>query len=282
MIGLEVESVDDKAQAARALHHRARDLGRAASERRPAARLHGRHRRGRSGAGRVRRAECAHRHEGRVRAARRLHPGQEHHARRRQHPRRREPRHAGLRDASCSSPTTTRASSTCPTTRRSARPMPQWAGLDDPVIEINLTPNRPDCTGVHGIARDLAAADMGKFIDKPRRSRCQGAFPCPRLGDARLRRDAVALPRLCAAARARREERPVARLAAEAAHRDRAAPDQCAGRHHQLHHLRPRPAAARVRRRQGARQSRRCAARAPAKRCSRSTARPTRSTRPCA
>src|SRR5262247_3424248 len=42
----------------------------------------------------------------------------------------------------------------------------KWAGLDDPVIEIKLTPNRPDCTGVHGIARDLAAADMGKFIDK--------------------------------------------------------------------------------------------------------------------
>src|SRR3984885_1750581 len=29
----------------------------------------------------------------------------------------------------------------------------QWAGLDDPVIEINLTPNRADCTSVHGIAR---------------------------------------------------------------------------------------------------------------------------------
>jgi phenylalanyl-tRNA synthetase beta chain len=54
----------------------------------------------------------------------------------------------------------------------------QWAGLDDPVIEINLTPNRPDCTGVHGIARDLAAADMGKFKDaaiKP----IKGEFPCP-------------------------------------------------------------------------------------------------------
>src|SRR6516162_3900443 len=41
----------------------------------------------------------------------------------------------------------------------------RYAGLDDPTIEINLTPNRPDCTGVHGIARDLAAADMGKFKD---------------------------------------------------------------------------------------------------------------------
>jgi phenylalanyl-tRNA synthetase beta chain len=54
----------------------------------------------------------------------------------------------------------------------------QWAKLDDPVIEINLTPNRPDCAGVHGIARDLGAADMGKFKDagiKP----VKGEFPCP-------------------------------------------------------------------------------------------------------
>ncbi len=36
-----------------------------------------------------------------------------------------------------------------------------FAGLDDPIIEINLTPNRPDCTGVVGIARDLAAAGLG-------------------------------------------------------------------------------------------------------------------------
>jgi phenylalanyl-tRNA synthetase beta chain len=36
-----------------------------------------------------------------------------------------------------------------------------YAHLDDPVIEINLTPNRPDCTSIHGIARDLAASGMG-------------------------------------------------------------------------------------------------------------------------
>src|ERR1700740_2981500 len=36
----------------------------------------------------------------------------------------------------------------------------EWAGLTDPVVEVNVTPNRPDCTGVYGIARDLAAADM--------------------------------------------------------------------------------------------------------------------------
>ncbi len=46
----------------------------------------------------------------------------------------------------------------------------KWAGLGDPVIEIKLTPNRPDCTGVHGIARDLAAADKGALKDR-RRSR---------------------------------------------------------------------------------------------------------------
>src|ERR1044072_1138011 len=58
------------------------------------------------------------------------------------------------------------------------QPYATWAGLDDPVIEINLTPNRPDCTGVHGIARDLAAADMGKFID-PSPKPVKGTFPCP-------------------------------------------------------------------------------------------------------
>ena len=36
-------------------------------------------------------------------------------------------------------------------------------GLDDPIIEINITPNRSDCLSVRGIARDLAAAGVGKF-----------------------------------------------------------------------------------------------------------------------
>ena len=42
----------------------------------------------------------------------------------------------------------------------------EWAALSDPVIEINLTPNRPDATGVFGIARDLAAAGIGKLRDQ--------------------------------------------------------------------------------------------------------------------
>jgi phenylalanyl-tRNA synthetase beta chain len=36
-----------------------------------------------------------------------------------------------------------------------------WAGLDDPVFDVAITPNRQDCMGVYGIARDLAAAGLG-------------------------------------------------------------------------------------------------------------------------
>ena len=39
-----------------------------------------------------------------------------------------------------------------------------YAGLGDPVIEVSVTPNRQDCMGVHGIARDLAAAGLGTLI----------------------------------------------------------------------------------------------------------------------
>lgn len=54
----------------------------------------------------------------------------------------------------------------------------EWAGLGDPVIEINLTPNRADCTGVHGIARDLSAADIGKFKDNaPKQIKGEYASP---------------------------------------------------------------------------------------------------------
>jgi len=58
------------------------------------------------------------------------------------------------------------------------QPYATWAGLGDPVIEINLTPNRQDCTGVHGIARDLAAADMGAFKEQAPKQ-IKGEFPCP-------------------------------------------------------------------------------------------------------
>ena len=70
----------------------------------------------------------------------------------------------------------------------------KFAGLDDPVIEINLTPNRGDGTGVHGIARDLAAAEMGKFKD-PAIKPVKGEFPCP----VQVKLDFGATPSLCPA-----------------------------------------------------------------------------------
>jgi phenylalanyl-tRNA synthetase beta chain len=52
-------------------------------------------------------------------------------------------------------------------------------GLADPVIEVKLTPNRPDCTGVRGIARDLAAAGMGTLKPERRIGKVEGDFDCP-------------------------------------------------------------------------------------------------------
>lgn len=53
-----------------------------------------------------------------------------------------------------------------------------WAGLDDPVIEVSVTPNRQDCMGVRGIARDLAAAGLGTL--KPLEVAANNAtFACP-------------------------------------------------------------------------------------------------------
>ena len=56
-------------------------------------------------------------------------------------------------------------------------PFAEYHGAD-PVFDIAITPNRPDCMGVYGIARDLAAAGLGtlnpiKVVD------VAGSFPCP-------------------------------------------------------------------------------------------------------
>jgi phenylalanyl-tRNA synthetase beta chain len=52
-------------------------------------------------------------------------------------------------------------------------------GLDDPVIEVKLTPNRPDCTGVRGIARDLAAAGLGTLKPERKLEGVEGSFDSP-------------------------------------------------------------------------------------------------------
>ncbi len=69
-----------------------------------------------------------------------------------------------------------------------------YAGIGEPVIDINLTPNRPDCAGVNGIARDLGAASIGTFKDRPPKA-VKGQFPCP----VAVTLDFGATPSLCPA-----------------------------------------------------------------------------------
>lgn len=54
----------------------------------------------------------------------------------------------------------------------------EYAGLNDPMIEIAITPNRQDCLGVAGIARDLAAAGLGKVIT-PEPKAIKGGYKSP-------------------------------------------------------------------------------------------------------
>jgi phenylalanyl-tRNA synthetase beta chain len=53
-----------------------------------------------------------------------------------------------------------------------------YRGLNDPMIYVKITPNRPDGLGVRGLARDLAARGIGKLkaLEIPQIS---GQFPCP-------------------------------------------------------------------------------------------------------
>jgi len=58
------------------------------------------------------------------------------------------------------------------------QPYADYAGLGDPVIDIAITPNRPDCLGIHGVARDLAAAGLGTLKDRSV-APVAGKFPSP-------------------------------------------------------------------------------------------------------
>ena len=51
--------------------------------------------------------------------------------------------------------------------------------LDDPVIEINITPNRGDCLSIRGVARDLGAAGLGKLKENTLIKNIEGTFDSP-------------------------------------------------------------------------------------------------------
>ncbi len=57
-------------------------------------------------------------------------------------------------------------------------PVADVLGASDPVVDFEVTPNRPDWLGVVGIARDLAAAGVGTFR-LPANEPVKGKFPCP-------------------------------------------------------------------------------------------------------
>jgi len=57
-------------------------------------------------------------------------------------------------------------------------PVASALGATDAVIEFEVTPNRPDTNGVAGVARDLAAAGLGRLIT-PAPAPVKGAYPCP-------------------------------------------------------------------------------------------------------
>jgi len=65
-----------------------------------------------------------------------------------------------------------------PAEARLGDPVVKWLGANDPVIDFEVTPNRPDTNGVNGVARDLAAAGLGALIT-PEPKPVKGAFPCP-------------------------------------------------------------------------------------------------------
>ena len=57
-------------------------------------------------------------------------------------------------------------------------PLADALGLNDPVIDFEVTPNRPDWLGVDSIARDLAAVGLGT-LKTPAIKAVKGSFPCP-------------------------------------------------------------------------------------------------------
>ena len=113
------------------------------------------------------------------------------------------------------------------------------------VLELEITPNRPDCLGVYGVARELHAATGAPLAAAPW-AQDPGSH-----GPAGGRRGGVECPELCPRFTARVFEDVTvgpsppwlkARLTAR-----RAAPDQQRRRHHQLRDAAHRPAAARLR-----------------------------------
>ena len=128
-------------------------------------------------------------------------------------------------------------------------PLAEVLGLPDASIEIGLTPNRPDCLGMWGLARDVAAQFDGRLhIDKPREVPVEGTGPARSAPGGRRRLPALPGPYR----RGHRPGRADAAVDGRAPAPSRPAPDQRGGRRDQLRDAGNRPAAARLRQRHAA------------------------------
>ena len=270
---------------ARRIPRRAHCQAKQASQRRQAAGGAGRDRRragprSRSCAARRTRARARRR----VRAARHLHSGLEDHAREEAGARRRLERHDVLgAELELSAESDGIIELAPEMADHVGERYVDAMGLADPVIEVKLTPNRPDCTGVRGIARDLAAAGLGTLKPEKRDLGVEGADPCPieiKLEFTKETRDAC--PVFAGRYVKGVKNGPSPAWLQTRLQGRRPAAHQRARRRHELHQPGSRPPAARLRRRQaqGRRSARGSARRARSS--SASTARSTRSTRPCA
>ena len=66
-----------------------------------------------------------------------------------------------------------------PADAKIGEPVAKALGLNDPLIDVAITPNRGDCTSVWGVARDLAAAGLGA-LKTPPVELVAGKFPSPK------------------------------------------------------------------------------------------------------
>ncbi len=125
-------------------------------------------------------------------------------------------------------------------------PAAKALGLDDAVIEVAVTPNRPDCLGVRGIARDLAAAGLGKLkADKIKPAK--GSFANPIKIKLEFDKAAASACPIFAGRLMRGVKNgPSPAWLQTRLKSDRAPPHQRVGRYHKLYCLRRRPPLARL------------------------------------
>ena len=90
-------------------------------------------------------------------------------------------------------------------------PFAEYRGLSDTILELEITPNRPDCLSVVGVAREIGAV-LGAASSVPASTPEECGAPAVDIGDRHHRRRR-ALPALHRETHPQRQDRPVASVA---------------------------------------------------------------------